>query len=297
MSIAGFKVIDFHVHIQPWRQLKPEVRALWQRYHPDFDALLALADDPRKFIALLDQQGIERAALINYVSPEVMGFSNQVNEFIAAYCKEFPQRLIPCGSLHPGSAGDVAARMSYLVRELGIRMLKIHPPHQLFYPNDYLAGNEALREIYAQAQTYKLPVMIHTGTSIFPAARVKFANPLCLDDIALDFPELKIIMAHGGRPLWMNEAFFLMRRHRNIYLDISSIPPQNLLNYFPRLELIAERTLFGSDWPGPSVPGMRPNVESFLKLPLSVENKKRILYDNAQELLDSGPDVSGPSRL
>ena len=54
-----------------------------------------------------------------------------------------------------------------------------------------------------------------------------------VDDIAVDFPKLKILLAHGGRPLWMNTAFFLVRRHRNVYLDISGIPPKTLLKYFP----------------------------------------------------------------
>jgi hypothetical protein len=87
-----------------------------------------------------------------------------------------------------------------------------------------------------------------------------------LDDLLVDFPNLKIIMAHGGRPLWMNECFFLIRRSSNVYMDISSIPPQRLLDYFPRLEEIADRVMFGSDWPGPGPKGIRINVEQFLAL-------------------------------
>ena len=60
---------------------------------------------------------------------------------------------------------------------------------------------------------------------------------------------LKILLAHGGRPLWMDTAFFLVRRHPNVHLDISGIPPKTMLKYFPRLEEIAPRTLFGTDWP------------------------------------------------
>ncbi|MBI1743075.1 amidohydrolase [Candidatus Acetothermia bacterium] len=286
MPVSDFKVIDFHVHIQPWRQLKPEVLALWQEYHPDFEHLLALADDPKKFVQMLDDQGIEKAALINYVSPEVMGFTEEINEYVSEYCKEFPERLIPCGSLHPNFTRDVAQKMRYLVEDLGIRMLKVHPPHQLFYPNDYLNGNKTLKIIYEKAEEYGVPVMFHTGTSIFPGARVKFGDPICLDDIAIDFPKLKIVLAHGGRPFWTEIAYFLLRRHENIYLDISSFPPQNLLKYFPKFEQIAYRTLFGSDWPGPGVPGIRKNVEKFLELPFSEEIKRQVLYENAIKLLN-----------
>ena len=76
--------------------------------------------------------------------------------------------------------------------------------------------------------------MFHTGTSIFPGARNKYGDPIYIDDVAVDFPKLKILLAHGGRPLWMDTAFFLMRRHPNVYLDISGIPPKTLLKYFPR---------------------------------------------------------------
>jgi len=164
-------------------------------------------------------------------------------------------------------------------------MIKIHPPHQLFYPNDYLNGLEALAVIYEKSQEYGVPVMFHTGTSIFPKARVKYGDPIYLDDVAIDFPELKIILAHGGRPLWMSTAFFLVRRYPNVYFDISSIPPQNLLSYFPRIERIADKTLFGSDWPGPGVKSIKANVEKFLELPLSQENKQKILAENALKIL------------
>ena len=89
------------------------------------------------------------------------------------------------------------------------------------------------------------------GTSIFPGARNKYGDPIYVDDVAVDFPKLKILLAHGGRPLWMHTAFFLVRRHPNVYLDISGIPPKTLLKYFPRLDEIAHKTLFGTDWPGP----------------------------------------------
>ena len=101
----------------------------------------------------------------------------------------------------------------------------------------------ALRTLYEEAADAKVPVMVHTGTSVFPGARSKFGNPLAVDDVAVDFPNLTIIMAHGGRPFWCEEAFFVIRRHRNVYFDIASIPPKRLLHYFPRLEEIADRTV------------------------------------------------------
>ncbi|OGF52899.1 MAG: hypothetical protein A2Z21_04195 [Candidatus Fraserbacteria bacterium RBG_16_55_9] len=266
--------------------LKPEVLALWKRYYPDFDHLLTLAKDPKAFLKFMDNEGLERAALVNYVSPDVMGFTSGVNEFVSKYCQVAPDRLIPVGSLHPQHLTNPEAQMTHLIEELGIKIIKIHPPHQLFYPNDYINQIEALAIIYEQAQKHGIPVMFHTGTSIFPAARVKYGDPLCLDDVAIDFPRLKIILAHGGRPLWMNTSFFLLRRHSNVFLDISGIPPQNLLTYFPRLEEIAHKTMFGSDWPGPGIKSIRANIESFLGLPLSPQVQRAILFDTAAKLLE-----------
>jgi predicted TIM-barrel fold metal-dependent hydrolase len=154
----------------------------------------------------------------------------------------------------------------------------------LLFPNDYLHGVKELEIIYRAAEANGIPVMFHTGTSIFPGARNKYGDPIYLDDVAVDFPKLKILLAHGGRPLWMHTAFFLIRRHPNVYLDISGIPPKTLLKYFPRLDEIAHKTLFGTDWPGPGVPDVKKNLEEFKSLPMSDEMREQILSKTAASL-------------
>ena len=218
--------------------------------------------------------------LINYVAPEVIGFTSGVNQFVAGYVKENPRRLLSCGSLHPRHTSNVLADVEQILR-LGLKMIKIHPPHQLLFPNDYLTGTKELEIIYRAAEANGVPVMFHTGTSIFPDARNKYGDPIYIDDVAVDFPKLKILMAHGGRPLWMDTAFFLLRRHPNVYLDISSIPPRQLLNWFPRLEEIASKTLFGSDWPGPGGVDIRRNIDAIRALPISGAAKENILSKTA----------------
>jgi predicted TIM-barrel fold metal-dependent hydrolase len=126
--------------------------------------------------------------------------------------------------------------------------------------------------------------MIHTGTSVFPNARNKYGDPIYTDDLAVDYQNLKIILAHGGRPLWTETAFFLLRRHKNMYLDISGIPPKTLLKSFPRLEEIAHKTLFGTDWPGPGVPEIQKNLADFGALPLSEDAKRNILSATPDEI-------------
>jgi uncharacterized protein len=129
-----------------------------------------------------------------------------------------------------------------------------------------------------------MPIMIHTGTSIFPGARNRHAQPMLCDDVSIDYPNLVVILAHGGRPLWMNEAFFLIRRHKNMHMDISGIPPQKLMEYFPRIEEVADKVLWGTDWPGPGVPAIKGNIEKFNALPIGAAAKRKILYSNAAQL-------------
>jgi predicted TIM-barrel fold metal-dependent hydrolase len=281
-------IIDIHIHIQPLHMFKPEALELIKRGRRDYAQVEKFVASPAAFLEFLDTLGIERAGVINYVSPEVMGFPPAVNDWAAKYCSASPQRLIAFGSVHPKFVADAGAEVDRLAK-LGIRGLKVHPSHQLFSPNDYRDGLRPLAAIYGRAAAIGMPVMIHTGTSIFPGARNMHARPMLADDIGVDFPNLTVILAHGGRPLWMNETFFLLRRHKNMYMDISSIPPQKLLEYFPRLEEIADKVLFGTDWPGPSVPNIRGNIEKFLALPISTTAQRKILYDNAARLFPVRP--------
>jgi uncharacterized protein len=277
------RIIDIHIHIQPLHMFKPEALELIKRGRKDYAEVERYSSDPHAFLKFLDTLGIERAGLINYVSPEVIGFGPEVNDWIANYCSSAPDRLLAFGSVHPKYVIDAGAEVDRLVK-IGIRGLKVHPSHQVYSPNAYREGLGPLAAVYDRAQANGLPVMIHTGTSIFPGARNVHAQPMLADDVSIDYPNLVVILAHGGRPLWMNEAFFLVRRHRNMHMDISGIPPQKLMEYFPRLEEIADKVLFGTDWPGPGVPAIRGNIEKFLALPLSDSAKQKILYDNAARL-------------
>ena len=276
-------ITDCHIHIQPLEMFKPHALALMKAKRADFAQVEEYCKSPKAFLKHLDSIGIDRAVLINYVAPDVIGFTSEVNQFIADYVKADPKRLIPCGGIHPRHSRDIEAEIEQILR-LKIRMIKIHPPHQLLFPNDYLNGVKELELIYRAAENNGIPVMFHTGTSIFPGARNRYGDPIYIDDVAVDFPKLKIILAHGGRPLWMQTAFFLLRRHPNVFLDISGIPPKALPKYFPRLDEIAEKTLFGTDWPGPGVPEIKENLDAFRALALSEKIQQQILSQTALQI-------------
>jgi predicted TIM-barrel fold metal-dependent hydrolase len=230
------RVFDCHVHVQPWEQFRPEALAVMKGVRKDLDRVARALSEAGELLRLMDEEGVERLCLINYVAPEVMGLGRSVNDWVVRFVRGHEDRLVAVGSVNPRLTQDAAGETARLF-ESGIRMIKLHPPHQLFAADGYLAGDEALRAIYSTAQAAGRPVMIHTGTSIFPGARNRFADPMAADDVAVDFPKLTIILAHAGRPLFMPTATFLSRRHPNVYLDLSGIPPKKLLEYLPPEDL------------------------------------------------------------
>jgi predicted TIM-barrel fold metal-dependent hydrolase len=274
-------IFDVHVHVQPWQMVKPEALALIDdAAHANAKEIL---DTPENVLRYLDAEGVDVACCINYVSPDVMGFRREVNDWIANFTRDHRDRLIPVGSVNPLHEMNVRDEIRRVL-DLGIGMIKIHPPHQLFTPNAYRGELWQLSEIYRECEARGVPVMFHTGTSIFPKARNVFADPMPIDDVAIDFPRLSIILAHAGRPLYGDTAFFLARRHPNVNLDLSGIPPKGLLRFLPRVTDIADKVLWGTDWPSPGVISMRKNVDDFRALNLGPEVERKILWDNAARL-------------
>ena len=274
-------VTDCHVHINPIDQMHPDTLRLLSQVDATRVRLLR---EPRAFLDYLDACGVERAVLVNYVAPEVIGYTEAANDFVAQYVREDPERLIAVGGLRPDHP-DPAREVERLATQLGIRGIKLHPPHQWFRPNAYTDGSlPGLRDLYGACERLRLPVIFHTGTSIFPRARNKFSDPLFIEDVAVDFPDLTIVLAHGGRPIWMETAAFLARRFPNVWLELSGIPPARLLDYFPRLAQLAPKSVFGTDWPGPGVRDIRANLDAFRGLGLSVDAQRAILDENPRRI-------------
>jgi uncharacterized protein len=268
--------IDFHMHITTASEyadwfmdwLKPFLGREPKAY------LEETLKNPETFVDYLDQEGIDIAVCLAETNPLTTGTSP--NQRVARFCGQSP-RLIPMANINPYVTGDPVSEFRRCV-EQGHRGFKFYPVYQHFYPND-----PRLYPIYGLLQDAGLPAMFHTGSSTFPGARLKYGDPLFLDDVAVDFPELTIIMSHAGRGFWYDRAFFLARLHPNIHLDITGLPPQKLLTYFPELEILSEKVLFGSDWP--AITDIAANMAAIRRLPLKEETKKNILGGNATRLL------------
>ena len=278
-------VFDCHIHVQPWRMMRPEALALMDdEAHAGVREIIASAGT---LLAHLDAEGVTRACLINYVSPDVMGFTPEAIDWVCELSRGHEDRLLPVGSVHPGVTPGVRTEAERILA-LGVRMIKIHPPHQRFSPNAYLHEFPRLAELYELCQERRVPVMFHTGTSVFPRARNAFADPMPVDDVAVDFPGLPIILAHAGRPLHGETAVFLARRHPNVHLDLSGIPPRAIPRYVPGWERLSPKLLWGTDWPSPGVASMSANIAAFRELCEDPAIAQRVLWDNAVRLFDRG---------
>jgi hypothetical protein len=281
---SAFLVFDAHIHVGPYDQMKEGARRVMMGGRNDLELLDRLRSSADELLKVMDAQGIARAALINSVAPEVIGITDLVNPWIARYVDSHRDRLVPVGGIHPRHSRDVVGDVRRLLEVYRLGAIKLHPPHMELAANAYRVDCPSLADVYRLAGEAKRPVLIHTGTSIFPGARNVYADPMACDDVAVDFPETTLVLCHAGRPLWYDTAFFLLRRHPNVMLDISSIPPRRLLEALPRLSEMADRILWGTDWPSRGVRSMRQNVEEFLSLPLSDTVKRKILFDNAAAL-------------
>jgi predicted TIM-barrel fold metal-dependent hydrolase len=157
-----------------------------------------------------------------------------------------PRRRIGFLSVHPDEPGalDEAERC---VVDLGLRGIKLGPNYQGFDP---LA--KAALALYGWAQERKLPILFHQGTSPIRDAPLRYAHPLVMDEIAIRFPELRIVMAHLGHP-WQVDTFAVIRKHPHVYADVSA-GFYRPWSFYHAMRLatewnVLEKLLFGSDMP------------------------------------------------
>ncbi len=277
-------VVDFHVHpIVPGAAKPWIVEWMKQQLGPGLEEQLAAFADPAHLAEFLHAAGVDYAVILAEDSPATTG--TVTNEQVAGICAGRPE-FIPFCSVNPNLVSRPAEELRRVVREFGFRGLKLYPTYQFFYPND-----PVVYPIYAAAEELGLPVMFHTGSSVFRGSRIKYGDPVFFDDVAVDFPGLTIIMAHSGRGFWYDRAFFLTRLHKNIWMEISGIPPKRLLEHFPELERVADKVIWGSDWPG--VANVFGSLQGIRDLPLAGETRAKILGGNAARLLalpDRGPE-------
>ncbi|MDY0188522.1 MAG: amidohydrolase family protein [Syntrophus sp. (in: bacteria)] len=271
-------VVDFHMHPVSYESFQPSAQGWIAKIVGqtcNYEEYARRYSDPEAFVDLLKESGIDYGVVMAELCPITTGICT--NEYVEDFCSGRPE-LIPFASINPATDLAPAERLEDLITRHGFRGLKLYPTYQQFYPNE-----SRLYPLYSVAQARDIPIMFHTGSSVFEGARLKYGDPLHLDDVAVDFPRLKILLVHGGRGFWYDRAYFLAKMHENVFLEIAGLPPHNLLKYFPELGRIAHKVIYGSDWPG--VADLAENLEAVRSLPLTPEQKDLILGVNARRLL------------
>lgn len=282
IDLERIVAIDFHVHAEVGRSgedgLLPEWREASSRYFGKH--ALPTVDD----VATYYRERKIAAVVFTVDAETVTGRRAVPNEEIAAAARASSDVLIPFASVDPHKPGaaDEARR---LIRDHGVRGFKLHPNLQAFFPND-----EAAYPLYETVQEAGLPLLFHTGHSGIGSGlpggggiRLKYSNPIYVDDVAVDFPDLTIVLAHPSFP-WQDEAISIALHKQQVYIDLSGWSPK----YFPPQlvqyanTLLRDRVLFGSDYPM-----ITPDrwLVDFEQAPFKDEVRPLILKQNAARLL------------
>ena len=291
MDIDSLIAIDTHVHAEVSCCQPPDL------FGKEFD------DAADKYFGTVLRQG-RRPTIpetIDYYRERKIGFvmftvdaESQMgrrripNEEIAEFAAHNRDIMIAFASIDPHKGKMGAREARRLIEECGVRGFKFHPTVQGFYANDRMAY--PLYEVIAE---YGLPAIFHSGHSGIGSGmpgggglRLKYSEPIHLDDVAADFPDMKVVIAHPSWP-WQDEALSICLHKPNVYIDLSGWSPK----YFPPQlvqyanSLLKERMLFASDFPL-----IRPDrwLEDFRKAGFKPEVHQLLLKDNAVRLLGLG---------
>jgi predicted TIM-barrel fold metal-dependent hydrolase len=288
--LGGKPLVDAHVHLAR----TPTLKMSWERWimprRSDGDPA-ELYDDwgtpvPDRFSGLLEREGVDCAILLAEYSPRVTGI--QPIEHLLAIAEHDPMRIRVAGNVNPHLHHPVGAEVERQLA-LGAVALKIHPVH-----GGFPANARELYPAYAICQERGVPVVFHCGTSNFDGAVNRFADPIYAEDVAKDFPELTIVLAHGGRGWWYDAAAFLTLMRERVWIELSGLPPQKVPEYYARhdLERLGRKFIFGTDWPG--APGIRTNAEAVAGLGFADDVLAGILAGNAQRVYGLG-DLAAPT--
>jgi uncharacterized protein len=277
--LDGRPMVDVHLHPARKTGLKPSWSTWVQGFgSPELDALYDEDGEVMgaAFDAHLAAEGVDVAVLLAEYSPRVTGI--QAAEDMAALAAHNPTRLRFAANVNPHLHHPVDEELLRQL-DLGAVALKVHPVHGGFPVN-----HRALYPAYAICQQRGLPVIVHCGTSTFPGAQNRFADPVLLDDVLRDFGSLSVVLAHGGRGWWYDAAAFLALTDERVWLELSGLPPSRLPAYYARHDWarLTRRMIFGTDWPG--IPGIAANARAVAALCPDDKTAGLVLAGNAAQV-------------
>lgn len=275
------RAIDVHVH-PPNPQGESLTSSREAQEYFKSAATPRSAEEMAEYYARLDIFGV----IFDIDAETATGHPPTPNDYIADIVRRYPKQFIGFGSVDPWKGRAAVNEAVRCATELGLKGLKFHPSMQRFYPND-----PQFYPLWEVAQNLGLIVLLHSGTTGVGVGRpggggikLKYTQPIpYVDDIAADFPELKIIMAHPAWP-WQEEQLAILVHKPNVYMDLSGWSPKyfqpSLVQYANTL--IQDKVLFGSDYP---VITPERWLRDFEQAGFRDEVRRKILFDNAARLL------------
>jgi predicted TIM-barrel fold metal-dependent hydrolase len=285
--IDGLAVIDAHMHVPRLSTVSPS----WMQWAVDYGADSgwqtvfdqAGDPDPARLDALLDAEGVDAALLFAEYSPRATGI--QPIEDLLPLVEQNPQRYHLVANVNPLLHHPPAAEAERQL-DLGAVAVKVHPVHGAFrVDRDDMFG------VYDLCAERGVPVIVHTGPSIFPGSRAEAGDPKLVDPIAAGYPGVPFVLAHGGRGHWYADAARMALARDNVWIDLAGLPPRRLPAYYAGFDLpaLAAKWIFGTDWPG--VPGVARNVRAVAALGLPDDTLAGVLSANARRVY---PGLTSP---
>ncbi len=275
--IDGLTVVDAHMHVPRLSTVSPAWLAWAAGYGKDSgwrDVFGPEGDPvPARLDALLDAEGVDAALLFAEYSPRATGI--QPAEDLLPIVAHNPARFRLVANVNPHLHAAPAAEAARQIA-LGAVAVKLHPVHAGFR-----IDTPELYQVYELCAERGVPVIVHTGPSIFPGSQPEAGDPALLDPITADFPGVAFVLAHGGRGGWYAQAARMALARDNVWLDLAGLPPGRLPDYYAGfdLPLLAAKWIFGTDWPG--VPGVAQNARAIAALGLPGDILARVLGGNA----------------
>jgi predicted TIM-barrel fold metal-dependent hydrolase len=278
--LDGHLLVDAHVHVPHLDTLAPA----WVDWARQFGRPGILEEiwrpdgtpDPAALDRHMGEQGVDVALLFCEYSPKATGY--QRFDDLLPLVEHNPRRFRPVANVNPHLHHPIGRELARQL-DLGAAALKIHPVHGGFRADDAM-----MYPAYAVLVERGVPLVVHCGTSTFPGSTNSYADPVLLDPVLRDFPDLQVVLAHGGRGWWYDAAAFLAVSRPNVWIELSGLPPKRLPEYYSRFDLarLARKFVYGTDWPG--VPGQAANAEAVAALDIPADVVPLVLGGNAMRI-------------
>jgi len=278
--VDGLAVVDAHMHVPRLSTVSPAWLEWAVKFGQDsgwrevFDP--AGDPDPVRLDELLDAEGVDAALLFAEYSPGATGI--QPVEDLLPVIAHNPRRYRLVANVNPRLHTPPAAEAERQL-DLGAVAVKVHPVHGAFR-----VDRDDMYPVYDLCAARGVPVIVHTGPSIFPGSQAEAGDPTLMDTIAGAYPGIPFVLAHGGRGRWYADAARMALARDNVWIDLAGLPPKRLPDYYAGFDLpaLARKWIFGTDWPG--VPGPAKNVRAVAALDLPDDTLAAILAGNACQI-------------